>query len=144
VLDDVERRRFLVQPARKHPLPAPVGQLDVELDERPGQHFILPRRGRLAGAQPHDDVLEAHRLAGPQRQVADDPIALVEQAEDRDALGHRRDARLGAGRRCGGRGGPLSRRLPLGLAAAVAAGGAQADGNQQSRSATHAQSGVHG
>ena len=42
VLDDVERRRFLVEPAREHPAPAFVRPLHVELDERAGQLLILP------------------------------------------------------------------------------------------------------
>ena len=51
VLDDVERRRFLVEPAGEDPLPVPVGPLHIELDEGAGQLLRLPRRGRLAGAQ---------------------------------------------------------------------------------------------
>jgi hypothetical protein len=98
VLDDVERRAFLVQPAGKHPSPEIIGPLDIELDEGPGQFLVFPRRGRLAGAQADDDVLHPDRLAGLQRQVADDAVALVQQAQDRDPLGHRRHARLLGGR----------------------------------------------
>ena len=90
VLDDVERRRLLVQPAREHPAPALVGPLDLELDEGAGQPLILPRRGCLAGAQPDDRVLHAERLAGLHRQVADDAVALVQKADHRDPFGHRR------------------------------------------------------
>ena len=66
VLDDVERRRFLVEPARKDPLELALRVAHVELDEGAGQLLHLPGRGRLAGAQPDDHVADAHRLAGPQ------------------------------------------------------------------------------
>ena len=66
VLDHVERRRFLVQPAREHPPPALVAALDVDLDEAAGQPLILPRRGLFAGAQADDDIAPLGRLAGAQ------------------------------------------------------------------------------
>jgi len=90
MLDDIERRRFLVEPAREHASPAFVGLLDVELDERAGQGRRLPRSSRLAGAKADDRVAHAQRLAGLHRQVADDAVALVEQPDHRDAIGHRR------------------------------------------------------
>ena len=86
VLDHVERRQFLVNPARKDAVPALVGLLDVELDERAGQLLFLPRRGRLARAKAHDRVLPPHRLAGLERDVLDDAVALVEDPEHGDAL----------------------------------------------------------
>ena len=92
VLDDVERRRFLVEPARKDPAELAVRAAHVELDEGAGKLLDLPGRGGLAGAQPHDHVADPDRLAGPQRQVAREAVALVEQAEHRDPLGHRRRA----------------------------------------------------
>ena len=92
MLDDVERRAFLIQPARKYPFPDSAGLLDVKLDEGPGQPFILPRRGRVARPQAHHRVAETDRLPRLQRDVADDAVALVEQAEDGDALAHRGDA----------------------------------------------------
>jgi hypothetical protein len=149
VLDDVERRRFLVQPAREHSLPAPVGALDIQLHEGARQILVFPRRRRFARAQADDGVLDAHRLAGPQRNVAYDAVALVEQAEHRDPLRHRRDSRLGPRRRPRRSERALLGRLRLlglaaGLPAAVAAGGAQAKEKQESRPASHAQSGVHG
>jgi hypothetical protein len=97
VLDDVERRRFLVKPAGKNPVPALVGLLHVDLDERTGQLLLLPRCSRLARAQPHDDVLPAHRLARVQRDILDDAVALVEDAEDGYALRHRSHAALAVG-----------------------------------------------
>jgi hypothetical protein len=91
MLDDVERRAFLVQPAREDALPGAPRLLDIELDEGTGEAFIFPRRGRVARAQADHRVAEADRLAGFQRDVADDAVALVEQPEHRDPLGHRRD-----------------------------------------------------
>jgi hypothetical protein len=130
VLDDVERRGFLVQPARKHPLPELVGALDIELNEGPRQHFAFPRRGHFARAQAHNHVPDPHRLARLERQVADDAVTLVEQSKDGDAIGHRRHARLLPGRRRSrGRHYPLAR-LGLGLVLAPAAGGKQRQHHQ--------------
>jgi hypothetical protein len=58
VLDDVERRRLLVEPAREAAAEVAVSVADEDLDEGAGQLLSLPRRGRLAGAQPDDDVLD--------------------------------------------------------------------------------------
>jgi hypothetical protein len=92
MFDDVERRALLVQPAREHAFPAPPGLLDVKLHEGAGETLILPRRGRVAGPQANHGVAETDRLAGPEGDVADDPVALVEQSEHGDALGHRSHA----------------------------------------------------
>jgi hypothetical protein len=102
VLDDVQRRRFLVQPARED---APVAALriarllDVELHECAGQPLRLPRRRGFAGTQPHDRVADPRRLAGLELQLLGDAVALVEEAEHRHALRHGgRSRRLGADR----------------------------------------------
>jgi hypothetical protein len=100
----------------------PAGLFDVELDERPGEPLIFPRRGGVARPQPHHRVADANRLAGLERDVADDAVALVEQTEHRDPLAHWRDPghRLDRARRVErDRSGAIGR-LP-GLAAAVAA-----------------------
>jgi hypothetical protein len=97
VLDDVERRPFLVEPARERAAPALVGLLDIDLDERAGIIVGLPRRGALARAQPDDDFADPRRLARLQRDVAAFAVALVEHAEHRDAIGHRRRAGDAAG-----------------------------------------------
>jgi hypothetical protein len=99
VLDDIERRRFLVEPAREDPRPLLVRLLHVELDEGAGQLLVFPRRRRLARPQPHDRVLPPHRLPGVKRNVLDDPVALVEDAEHRDPLRHRRHPALAVSRR---------------------------------------------
>ena len=90
MLDHVERRALLVQPACKHPLPIGIGAAHVELDEGPGQPLGFPRRGRIARAEADQRILGADRLARFQREVADDAVTLVEQSDDRHALGHRR------------------------------------------------------
>jgi hypothetical protein len=140
MLDDVERRRFLVEPTREDAAPALVAALDLDLDEGAGQFLCFPRGGRLARAQPYDDVLPARRLAGVEHDVLDDAVALVEDAEHRDALRHRRHALLAAGaaRGRGGRG-----RILL-LAAAVAGGKRERDQEQRGELAIHAYSGIQG
>jgi len=64
----------------------------VHLHEGTGQLLGLPGGGFFAGAQAHDDISDADRLAGFQRQVTGYAVALVEQADHRDPLGHRRTA----------------------------------------------------
>jgi hypothetical protein len=91
VLDNVERRRFLVEPAGENPAPLLVRLLDVDLDERARQLLLFPRRRRLAGAKPHDHVLPANRLAGVQGHCLDNAVALVEESEHGNPLRHRRD-----------------------------------------------------
>jgi hypothetical protein len=119
MLDDVERGTFLVEPAREDPAPILVRPLHVDLDEGARQLLAFPRRRRLAGAQADDDVLDADRLPRLQSQILDDAVALVEQAEHGDALGHRRHARLVGGRLGNLDGDGIAfRRLVIALAAA--------------------------
>jgi hypothetical protein len=149
VLDDVEPRRFLVEPARKDP-PEGLGAriADVDLDEGAGQLLHLPWRGRLAGAQPHDDVAGANRLARAQREFAHLAVALVEQPQHRDPLGHRR----GAGRELGDGlrdidGLDFFRILFILLLGALRRAGGEDERSRESRNRAtrrHAQSGVHG
>ena len=93
MLDDVALGPFLEDPARKDAIPFVVALiLHRQLHEGAGFGRILPRRGLLAGAQAHDRAADAHRFAGLHLEVADQPVALVEEAEHRDALAHRRRA----------------------------------------------------
>jgi hypothetical protein len=73
------------------------------LEEGAGELLILPGRGRLAGAQANDRILHADRHSGLHPQIADDAVALVEKADDRDPVLHRGNANLlsGAGTRLG-------------------------------------------
>jgi hypothetical protein len=90
VLDDVAVGPLAENPARKDAIPFIVALiLHRQLDERAGFGRILPRRGRLARAQPDDRVADARRFAGLHLKIADQPVALVEQADDGDTLGHR-------------------------------------------------------
>jgi hypothetical protein len=50
MLDRVERRRFLVEPAGKDAAELALRIADVELQEGAGQLLDLPRRRRFAGA----------------------------------------------------------------------------------------------
>jgi hypothetical protein len=88
VLDDVERRPLLVEPAGKDTLPLLVRLLHVHLDEGAGIVGRLPRRGLLAGAQAHDHVADANRLTRLQLQVAAGAVSLVEEAQHRHPIGH--------------------------------------------------------
>jgi hypothetical protein len=141
VLDDVERRRFLVQPARENPAPALVGLLHVDLDERSGELLLLPRRRRLARPKPDDHVLPADRLARVQCDRLNDAVALVEHAQHRDPLRHRRDAALAVG----GGSGLLGRRQRRVFAfLALAARGERERGRQRCSERAHAYSGIQG
>jgi hypothetical protein len=119
----------------------PVRLLHVELDERARQFLIFPRRRRFARAQAHDHVLPPNRLAGMKRDVLDDPVALVEDAEHRDALRHRRDAALP----CGVRRAPAGdgRRGVL-LLRGLAARGERQRKEQRCSDYPHAYSGIQG
>jgi hypothetical protein len=90
MLDDIERRRLLVEPAGEDPFEIPLGIADVELDEGASELLFFPGRGGVAGAQADDHVADAEGLARLHRQVAFDTITLVEQADDGDTLRHRR------------------------------------------------------
>ena len=141
MLDDVERRRFLVQPARENPAPALVGLLHVDLDERSGELLLFPWRRRLARPKADDHVLPAHRLPGVKRDRLDDTVALVEHPEDRDALRHRRDSALAIG----GGSGLLGRRQRRVFAfLALAARGERERGQQRCSERAHAYSGIQG
>jgi hypothetical protein len=119
----------------------PVRLLHIELNERAGQLFLFPWRGRFACAQADNHILPPHRLTRTQRDILDDPIALVEDAEHRDALRHRRHAILA--RRTRGdlpRPGDASARLFV----ALAARSERKRGQQQGSAAPHVYSGIQG
>jgi hypothetical protein len=90
VLDDIAVGPFLEQPARKDAVPFVVALiLHRQLDEGAGFGRIFPRCGRLARAQAHDRAADARRIAGLHLEVANQTVALVEQADHRDTIGHR-------------------------------------------------------
>src|SRR3546814_16355035 len=86
VLDDVEPRPFLEQPAREDAPPALIELSHVELDERAGIMRLLPRRGFLACAPPPDHVAHPHRLARFARPAPAFAVALVSQPQTRHPL----------------------------------------------------------
>jgi hypothetical protein len=149
MLDDVEPRRFLVEPAREDPPEGLRARIaDVDLDEGAGQLLHLPGRRRLAGAQPDDNVAGADRLARVQREFAHLAVALVEQPQHRDALRHRR----GAGRELGDGlrdvdGLDFFRILLVLLLGALRRAGGEGQSSREGRNRgarRHAQSGTHG
>jgi hypothetical protein len=105
----------------------PVGLLNVELDEGAGQLFLLPRRARLTGTQADDHVLPADRLTRMQSDVLHDPVALVEDPENRNALRH--GSHPGLAVRGGSDLSPL-REIPVLLLRALAAGCERERGEQ--------------
>ena len=89
MLDHIAFGTLLEQPARKDAIPFVVALiLHAELDEGPGFRRVFPRRGPFAGAQANDRATHARGFAGLHLKLADQPVALVEEAEDRDALVH--------------------------------------------------------
>jgi hypothetical protein len=93
VLDHVQRGRFLVEPAGEDTLELTLRIANIELKKGAGELLDLPRRGRLAGAQPHDHVVaDPNGLPRPELQIAGDAVALVEEADHRRPLWHRRRA----------------------------------------------------
>jgi len=115
--------------------------LHVDLDESASQLLGLPGRGRLAGAQPDDHILPSCRLAGMQRNILDDAVALVEDSDDRHALRHRRDAALAIRRRGGLPGG---RQWGIGFRLALTASGERKRDQQWCPKRPHAYSGIQG
>ena len=145
MLDDVERRALLPQPAGEDALELALRIAHVDLDERAGQPLLLPGRGRLAGEQPDDDVADPHRLARAQAEVPLLKVALVEQVEDGHPLGHRRRPGRNLRHRLVDRddlGLALVAGVPLGRTAGTAGGKRQRDGQREDRPAPHAYSGV--
>jgi hypothetical protein len=115
--------------------------VDVDLDEGAGQLLLFPRRGLLARTQTHDHVLPANRLAWPDRHVLDDPVALVEDAEHRHALGHRRHSALP---RRGDRNVLVRRSRCVFLLRPLAASGKRKRDQKRSRKFPHDYSGIQG
>jgi len=115
--------------------------LPVDLDECAGQLLRFPGRAGFASAQPYSHVLDSHCLARTKREVADDAVALVEQAQHGDSLGHGRYPRLvGRGARHVDRD-----RLVFSsfVAAAATARGQQQGKRKEGATTSHAYSGFH-
>jgi hypothetical protein len=115
--------------------------LHVDLNKGAGQLLRLPRRGGLAGAQTDNHVLPANRLSRMKGHVLDDPVALVEDAEDRGPLRHGRYAALSIGRRPDLAGGGQGLIL---LGGAFPARGKRERNQQRCSYRAHAYSGIQG
>jgi len=143
VLDHIAFGPFLEHPARKDAIPFVVALiLHGQLHEGAGLGRVLPRRGLLAGAQPHDRAADARRFAGLHLQFAHQPVTLVEQAQHRDAFRHRGRALDAADllRHVHGARGVRPARLPVAAPPAIAAGersGRQQRGQDQGQRARH-------
>jgi hypothetical protein len=115
--------------------------LDIDLDKGAGQLLLFPRRGRFAGAQPHDHVLPPRGLARMKCDVLNDSVALVEDAEHGNALGHRCHTALSIS----GRGDvPRARHGRVALLSALAARGECERSQQRCGNAFHAYFGIQG
>jgi hypothetical protein len=95
MLDDVERRRILEQPAGKDPQPlrrcarcTALG--DEHLHEGAGFGRRFPGRGPLAAGQPDDHIPHAARFARLYLDILREIVTLVEQADGGDAILQRR------------------------------------------------------
>lgn len=94
MLDDVQRRAFLVQPAGKGATPFFIAAAHGELDKGAGKLLLLPWRSAFARAQADHRIADAKRLPRLHRQIAADAITFVEEADHGDPLSHRRAARV--------------------------------------------------
>jgi hypothetical protein len=95
VLDNVERRRILVQPAGKHLVPCQclIGGspfLDKQLHECAHFGRPFPWQAALTSRQLDDDVADPARFAGLHHQILFKVVALVQQADGGHAVLDRR------------------------------------------------------
>lgn len=91
MLNHVERGRILEQPAGKHLAPSQLAFrigpfFDKDLNEGPRFRRTLPGQGPLTGGKPHHDIPDPPRFARFQDNILRDVVALVEQAQRRDAV----------------------------------------------------------
>ena len=93
MLDDIAVGPFLEQPAGKDAAPFILAIIKHDqLDEGTGFRRGFPLGRPFAGAQANNGAAYADAFAGLERDVTNQPVALVEQAEDGDPFGHGRDA----------------------------------------------------
>jgi hypothetical protein len=91
VLDDIAIGPVAEQPAGEVAPPLAVrAGTHIELNKSTDFLEIFPRRAGFACLEPHDRVADAQRFARLHRQVAGQAVALVEQADHRDPVAHRR------------------------------------------------------
>ncbi|MBB6426059.1 hypothetical protein HDC35_001790 [Sphingopyxis sp. JAI128] len=93
MLDHITVGPLAENPAGKDAIPFVVALiLHRQLDEGAGFGRIFPRRGLFTSAQADDRAPDPSRVAGLHLEFADEAVALVEQADDGNALGHWRRA----------------------------------------------------
>jgi hypothetical protein len=123
-----------------------VGVADEDLDEGAGQLLGLPRRRRLAGAQPDDHVLDPKGLARFHDEVAREAVTLVKEADHRDPVLHRsRAGRFGDDRLRDVDDRRFAAPLPAGRALVAAGEGGEPHHGEgrETAGALHPRSGVH-
>jgi hypothetical protein len=108
VLNHVERGRILEQPAREHLAPGQLllrgcALLHEHLNESAFLDRLLPRSRAFARRYLDDHIADPARFARLHHQVLRQVIALVEQADGRDAILHRRADHLAIHHRFGAR-----------------------------------------
>jgi len=100
MLDDVQRRRLLEQPAGEHLAPVwSRGVLDHDLHECARQLVGFPIGRRLAGFKLDDEITDADALTWLQLQVTRQAVALVEDTQRGNPLRHGRVTFLGLNER---------------------------------------------
>ena len=93
MLHDVAVGAFLEQPTRKHALPFVGGVVEHDqLHKSAGFLWPFPLSGAFTGAQADQRTADTDAFARFQRHVTDQTVAFVEQADDRHALCHWRNA----------------------------------------------------
>jgi len=90
MLDDVQRRALGEQPARMDAVPLLVDFKHIDLNEGAGQLVRFPGSRLVASLQADDHVADPNRLARLELELTGLAVALVEQAEHRDPVLHRR------------------------------------------------------
>jgi hypothetical protein len=156
VLDDVAFRSFTEQPAGENPPPFIARMIeDDQLHKGTGLLRRFPLCGALTGAQADDCAADADAFTGFKRDIADEAVALVEEAKHRHPLRHRRYPGKGILFALGNRPhrstrgrliilGWRWRRLPIVRAAPATGQQQDACQRRQDKAALHAPSGVHG
>ena len=115
--------------------------LHIDLNKGAGQFLLFPWSRRLTSAKAHDDILPANRLAGVKRDILNNAVAFVENAENRAALRHRSNASLAIGG-CGSLASASQGSILFG--SSLAARGERERGEQGCSDLLHFYSGIQG
>jgi hypothetical protein len=88
MLDNIERRRFFIKPARKHLAPFVVGAAHDQLDKTTRQLLAFPRLGLVTSFKADHSIADPHGLTRFHLNIARQTIAFIENAKRRDSLVH--------------------------------------------------------